>query len=131
VVLKVTSMVSDNLLRNPEPSYDLIKNEKCCSFPIIRKCWHSLNPLGEVVDDHDNVTIPPSRSLVACHKIYPPLGERANNNNGKHGSGWMHTHFLSEYLTRVTFLDGLNTIFEYRGPKIPNAQNILGCRQPR
>jgi hypothetical protein len=123
-------MVSDNLLRNLKPSYDLIKNEKCCSFPIISEHWHSLSPFGEVVDDHDNVMMPPSRSQIACHKIHPPLGDRANSNNEEHGSV-MHAHFLSEDLTWMKFLYHLNTIFENHGPKILDAQNILGCCQPR
>jgi hypothetical protein len=127
--MKMTTMVSDNLLRNPELRYDLIKNEQCYSFPVIGKCWHSLDPFGEVVYDYHNVNIPPSRSRVACHKIYPQLSERDNNNNGKHGR-WMCTHFLSKDLTRVIILDHLDTIFEERGPKVSDVQFFLDCFQP-
>jgi len=119
----------DNLSRKPEPRYDLIKHEECCSFLVINKCHHDLDPLSKLVDGHNDVTMPPSRCQVKHHEIYPPLGEEAGCNNEKHGRD-MCAHFISEYLIWVTLLNHFITIFEDRGKKVPNVQNILGCFQP-
>jgi hypothetical protein len=56
--LEVTSMVSDNLLRDVEPCYYLVKNEKIRCVSIIVKCWHSLDPLCEVVYRYNDVMMP-------------------------------------------------------------------------
>jgi hypothetical protein len=57
--LIVTAMFSDNLTRDTEPSDNLIEYEEGCSLPIRFNCSHGLGPLINLVDDHDNVLIPP------------------------------------------------------------------------
>jgi len=42
-------MVSDNLSRDVEPCYYLVKQKESFCLAIIFKHWHSLNPLREVV----------------------------------------------------------------------------------
>jgi hypothetical protein len=68
-------MISDNLTRDTEPGDYLIEYEKGCSLPIGFNSRHGLDPLSKVVDDHDNVLIPPRQSLVAIDEVHPPLGE--------------------------------------------------------
>ena len=58
IILKVTSMVSDNLTRDTELGDNMFEYEEGCSIPIIFNCRHGLVPLSKVVDDHDNVFIP-------------------------------------------------------------------------
>ena len=48
-------MVSDQLSRNSEPSYYVIEHEQSSCLAIVKICWHSFDPLGKVVDDHNNV----------------------------------------------------------------------------
>jgi hypothetical protein len=74
-------MISDNLTWDSEPGYNLIEYEEGNSLTIRFNCRHGLIPLSKVIYDHDNVLIPPNRSWVAIHKIYPPLGEGTDDND--------------------------------------------------
>jgi hypothetical protein len=123
-------MISDNLLRDSKPSYNLIEYEERNSLTIGFKCRHGLRPLSKVVYDHDNVMMPPSRSWVAIHKIQPPLGERINPDDWM-DRGWMREHFPIEHLAGVTLLNHFDTIFKYRCPKITGSQFFLGCHKFR
>ena len=51
-IMKVTSMVSDNLTRDLEPGDNLIEYKEGGSPPIIFNYRHVLDPLSKVVDDH-------------------------------------------------------------------------------
>ena len=73
-------MISDNLTRDSELVYNLIEYEECDSIPIVFNCRHGIDPISKVVNDHDNVLIPPSRSWVSIDKVHPPLGEGINSN---------------------------------------------------
>jgi hypothetical protein len=74
-------MINDNLTRDTEPGDNLIEYEEGDNLSIRFNCRHGLDPLGKVVDDHDNVLMPPSRSWVAIHEVHPPLGEGINGND--------------------------------------------------
>jgi hypothetical protein len=74
-------MISDNLTRDTEPGDNFVENEEGCSLPIGFYGRHGLDPLSEVVDGHDNMLVPPSRSWVAIDEIYPPLGEGTDDND--------------------------------------------------
>ena len=79
--MKVTAMISDNLTQDNEPRDNLVEHEEGCSLPIRFNCRHGLDPLSKVVDEHDNVLMPPDRIWVAIDKVHPPLGEGTNNND--------------------------------------------------
>ena len=81
----MTTMISDNLTRDTEPSNNLIENKEGDSLPIGFNCRHGLIPLSKLFDDQDNVLMPPSRSWVAIHEVHPPLGE------GTNGNDWLKT----------------------------------------
>ena len=87
-ILKVTAMISDNLTRDTEPGDNLVEHEEGCSLPIGFYGRHGFGPLGKVVDAHDNVLMPPSRSWVTIDEIYPPLGEGTNGDDWVK-RGWM------------------------------------------
>ena len=53
-------MISDNLTQDTKPGDNLIEHEEGDDLPIIFNCRHGLGLLSKVVDDHDNVLIPPS-----------------------------------------------------------------------
>jgi hypothetical protein len=53
-------MISDNGTWYTKMSYDMVEKEKSCSMTIIQEGRHSLSPFGEVVNDDDDVTLPPS-----------------------------------------------------------------------
>ena len=59
-ILKVTTMINDNLTQDTEPGDNLIEYEEGYILPIGFNCRHGLDPLIKVVDDHNNVLMPPS-----------------------------------------------------------------------
>jgi hypothetical protein len=74
-------MINDNLTRDTEPSDNLVEHEEGYSIPIRFYSRHGFDPLGKVVDNHDDVLIPPSQSWVAIDEIYPRLGEGTDGND--------------------------------------------------
>jgi hypothetical protein len=74
-------MISDNLTWDTEPGDNLVEHEEDCSFPIGFYGRHGFEPLGKVVNNHNNVLIPPSRSWVAIDEICPSLGEGTDGND--------------------------------------------------
>ena len=104
-------MISDNITRDTEPGDNLVEHEEGCSLPIGFYSSHGLGPLSEVVNDHDNMLVPPNQSWVAIDEIYPPLGEGTNGNDWME-RGWMRSDFSSEHLAGVTLLNRFNTIFK-------------------
>jgi hypothetical protein len=129
-ILKVTSMISDNITRDTKPGDNLVEHKEGCSLPIGFYGRHGLDPLSNVGDDHNNVLIPPNRSWVAIDEIYPPLGEGTDGNDWVK-RGWMQAHFLSEHLARVTLPNRFDTIFKDSGLEITGSQDFLGYRKPR
>jgi hypothetical protein len=126
----MTAMIGDNLTRDTEPSDNLVEYEKRCSLPIGFHGRHGFGPLGEVVDNHDNVLMPPSRSWVSINEIYSPLGEGTDGNDwGKRG--WVRAHFSSEHLAGVTLFNCFNEIFKYGGLEVTSSQDYLGYRKLR
>jgi hypothetical protein len=93
--LIVTAMVSDNLTWDTEPGDNLIEYEEGCCLPIRFNCSHGLGPLIKVVDDHDNVLMPPRLSWVAINEVHPSLSEGTIDNNWVN-RGWMQVHFPSD-----------------------------------
>jgi len=73
--------MNDNVPRDFEPSYNLIEYEEGSSLTIGFNCIHGLSPFSKVVNDHDNVLMPPSRSCVEIHKVHPPLVEGTEDND--------------------------------------------------
>ena len=51
-------MVSENLSRDVEPYYYLVKQKESCILSVIFERWHSCDPLGEVVYYYDDITCP-------------------------------------------------------------------------
>jgi hypothetical protein len=52
-------MISYNGLQDTESSDDVVKHKGCCSATIIKECRHSLNPFSEVINENDDITVPP------------------------------------------------------------------------
>jgi len=123
-------MVSDNLSRNTKSSDSLIEYEERCSLPIRLNCGHGLDPLGKVVDDHDNMLMPSSQSWVAINEVWPILGEGTDDNDWMK-RGWMQTLFSSEHLVGVTLFNCFNAIFKDHRPEKTGSQYFLGCCKPR
>jgi hypothetical protein len=74
-------MINENITLDTEPGDNLIEYEKGCSLPIRFNCRNVLDPLSKVVNGHDNVLMPPSRSWVAINEVHPPLGEGTDGND--------------------------------------------------
>jgi hypothetical protein len=127
--MKVTAMINDNLTRDTEPGDNLIEYEEGNNLPIGFHGRHGFDPLSKVVDDHDNMLIPPNQSWIVIYKVYPPLGEGTDDNDWVK-RGWVQGNFLSEHLEGVTLLNHFNTIFKDSRPEISSSQDFLGCRKP-
>ena len=117
-------MVSDKIPQNVEPGDNMVKYEMCGCFTIRFDSGHILFPFRELINSHNNMMVPPSRSWVTIHKINPPLGEWAGSDNGMQ-RGRMRAHILCKCLERVAPLDHINAIFQYGWPKITHSQNFL------
>ena len=57
-ILKVTSMISNNITWDSETGNNLIEYEEGDSPPVGFKYRHGINPLSKLVDNHDNVSMP-------------------------------------------------------------------------
>ena len=79
--MKVPAMVSDKLSQNAKPGDNMVKYEMHGYLPTGFNHGHSLSPFCEIIDNHYNVMMPPSRGWVAIHKIKPPLGEGTDGDN--------------------------------------------------
>jgi hypothetical protein len=53
-------MISDNLTQDTELGDNMIEYEEGDNIPIKFNHRHGLDPLSKVVDDHDNVLMPPN-----------------------------------------------------------------------
>jgi hypothetical protein len=77
----MTTMISDNITQDTEPGDNLVEYENICSLPIGFHGRHGFGHLGEVVNSHNNVLMPPRRSWVAINEIYSPLSEGTDGND--------------------------------------------------
>jgi hypothetical protein len=113
--MKVTTMISENLTRDTKLGDNFIEYEEGNNFPIEFHAKHGFIPLSKVVDEHDNMLIPPNRSWVSIYEVYPTLGEGTDDNDWVKG-GWVRVHFLSEHLVGVTLLNYFDTTFKDSRP---------------
>ena len=123
-ILKLTAMISDNLTWDTEPSDNLVEHEEGCSLPIGFYSRHGFDPLGNVIDNHDDVLIPPNRSWVSIDEIYPPLGEGTDSNDWVKKSRWCSC-FVGVKLTFLASLHDMNAIVKKYRPKVTCSDNLL------
>ena len=62
LVLKVPSMVNDNILLDTKLGDNLIENEMCGCLIVDFDSGHSLFPFREVINNHYNMMIPPVKA---------------------------------------------------------------------
>ena len=74
-------MVGDKLSRDTKSSDNLIENEMLGCLNVDFDHGHNLCPFHEVINNHYNMMIPPSRSWVEIHEVKPPLGEGTGGDN--------------------------------------------------
>ena len=67
-------MVSHDILRDTKTCYDVVKNELSSSNTVNIVCGHHLGPFCKIVNDNDDITMPPDRVRVTCHEINAPFG---------------------------------------------------------
>ena len=58
-----STMVSDKLFQNTEPSNDLVEYKMCGCLTIRFNCGHILCPFHEIINNHNNVMVPPQLKL--------------------------------------------------------------------
>lgn len=61
--------------------YDMVEEELSSSGIVSIICGHHLSPFSEVVDDNDDIAMPPSRVRVTCHEIDSQFSKRENGND--------------------------------------------------
>lgn len=83
-------MVSYNGLRNAKMHYDVVEEELSSSDTVSIICGHHLGPFSEVVDNDDNIVMPPSRAMVTCHEVYAPFSDGPMVTAGCKGAGRAH-----------------------------------------
>jgi hypothetical protein len=110
-IVKMTTMVNDNGLRDTKSSNNMIEYEQCCIFLGIIKCRHQLGPFSEIIDDYDDVSMPPDRVRVTCHEVDSPFSEWTNENYRVKRSR-MRSDLILVCLTSMAFMDDSNAILK-------------------
>lgn len=98
------AMVSDDGLRDTKLSYDVIKKELNHKFIVSIICGHHIGPFSEIIDNDDDITMPPDRARVTFHEVNTPFYKVLDSNNWVQGSEW-GTLFAVINLASMTFLD--------------------------
>ena len=75
-------MVSDKILRDTKLGDNMIEYEMRGCLTVGFYYGYSLCPFREIINNHYDMMIPPSRSWVAIHKINPPLSEGTSGDDG-------------------------------------------------
>jgi hypothetical protein len=60
---------------------DVVEEEACCGVSGVVKCRHGFNPLGEVIDCHDDIFVSIVGWRVASHEVYAPFAKGAGSND--------------------------------------------------
>ena len=83
------------------------KARHCFTFGI--ECGHSLGPLGEIINGHNNVFFIVGQGWVDCHKVNFPLikGNHSDDRVQRQGRG---SHPFSKNLAILTMLRCLDAI---------------------
>ena len=50
-------------------SYNVIEKEECCSFNLTIEGWHGFIPLGEVINNHNDIFMDSDRRRVTGHDV--------------------------------------------------------------
>jgi hypothetical protein len=56
---------------------DVVKEKMCCSVSGVVEGGHGFDPLGEVIDCHDDVFVSITRWRVASHEVDAPFAKGA------------------------------------------------------
>jgi hypothetical protein len=116
-IVKMTTMVCDNGLRDTKSSNDMIEYEKCCSFPGIIKYRHCLDPFSEIIHGYDNVSMPPGQVRITCHEVNAPFSKWTNGKY-KVKRSRMRSDLIVIWLKSMAFLNGSNAILKQRRPQV-------------
>ncbi|GMG99137.1 hypothetical protein Nepgr_000977 [Nepenthes gracilis] len=87
--------------------------------------WDSFDPLGEVVNAHDDKFSFSRGNEKRAEKINPPLREGPRGLKGVQICGWLAVK-VTVKLAAFTFLDKLQRVFLHRGPVIALAHDLEG-----
>lgn len=124
VTTKMRTMICDDGLRDSEPGNHMIEHKLSICLTVISQCRHHFSPFCKVINDDNNITMPPDQVRVTGHKINAPLCKGANGNDRVQKSR-RRTHLALVDLTRMTGTDGKNAILENGWPKITSMKNLL------
>ena len=83
------TVISQDGLRDFEPSDNVIKKKQGNNFSIFSICRHILNPFCEIIDGHDNITMPLDVVGLKCMKSMPHLEKGPPSMMGWSGAGWV------------------------------------------
>jgi hypothetical protein len=61
-ISKMTTVISNDGLRDTKSSNDMTEYEQCYSFSSLIKCRHHLGPFSEIIHNYNNVSMPPRPS---------------------------------------------------------------------
>jgi hypothetical protein len=110
-ILKMTTVVNIDGLRDTKSSNDMIEYEQLCSFPGVIKCRNHLGPFNEIIHSYNNVSMHPSRVMVKYHEVNAPFGEWTNKNYRVERSRVI-SDLIVISLASVEFLDRNNEILK-------------------
>lgn len=61
--------------------YGMVEEELGSNDTIRIICGHHLDPFSKIVDNEDDIAMPPDQVRVTCHEIYAPFRKWANDND--------------------------------------------------
>jgi hypothetical protein len=110
-ILKMTTVTSNDGLRDTKSSNDMIEYEQRYSFPSIINCGHRLGPFSEMIHSYNNVSMPLDRVRVTCHEFNAPFSEWTKGNYRVKRIR-VRSYLIIVDLTSVAFLDRSNAILK-------------------
>lgn len=83
-------MISDDGLRDAKTGYDMVKEKLSNNDTVIIICGHHLDPFSKIVNNNDDIAMPPRRVRVTCHETYAPFSKLPTVTTGGKGTGKAH-----------------------------------------
>jgi hypothetical protein len=69
MVLQMGAIIRNNLFGYIESHDDVIENKECFCIIIIKQGWYGFYPLGNVINNDDNILVDTQGDGLTFHKI--------------------------------------------------------------
>jgi len=102
----------------------VVKEKTRWSVSDVVEGGHGFNPLGEIIDCHDDVFVSITRWRVASHEVYAPFAKGSGSNDQVWKRRWCSC-FVFINMTFVTSFHRVDAIVKQCRPKITGTNDFL------